>query len=220
MVGGTIHEDTNLLTGVRKNSFVSDGASTEYMLDVESFDNDYVVRVWVNGEEKLGGFRVDATNGKVIFTTAPSEPATTGQDNVVIQFRKTVAGYRERIEKCTIVEIFDNRVFFAGNPDYPNVLWHSSFDNPAYCSDLDYYEEGTDDSAIKSIIAGNNALWVFKEQSQSNTTIFYHNPALDEDYGKIYPSVHSSINTGCVSTGINFNDDICFFSSRIFNNSM
>lgn len=212
--GGTIYEDVNLLTGIRKNSFVADGASKEYVLDVENYDSDYMPKVWINGTEHLGGFTADAANGKIKFTTAPSEPATTGQDNVVIQFRKTVEGYRERIEKCTLAEMFDNRVFFSGNPDYPNVVWHSSLDNPAYCSDLDYYEEGADDSAVKAIISGNNALWAIKEPSQSNTTIFYHNPALDEDYGKLYPSVHSSISTGCVSTGINFNDTICFFSER------
>lgn len=212
--GGTLYEDVNLLTGIRKNSFVADGASKEYVLDVESFDTDYVVRVWINDEEKLGGFTASPDKGIVTFSSAPTVPATTGQDNVVIQFRRTVSGYRERIEKCTLLEVFDNRVFFSGNPDYPNVLWHSSLDNPAYCSDLDYYEEGTDDSAVKAIVTGNNALWVMKEASQTNTTIFYHNPTVDSEYGKIYPSTHSSISTGCISTGVNFNDDICFFSER------
>ena len=212
--GGTIYEDVNLLSGLRKNSFLADGASKEYVLDVESFDSGYMPKVWVNGEEKIGGFTANPENGTITFTTAPTEPATTGQDNVVIQFRRTVDGYRERIEKCTLLEVFDNRVFFSGNPDYPNVLWHSSLDDPTYCSDLDYYEEGSDDSAVKALVTGNNALWVMKEQSQTNTTIFYHNPTIDSDYGKIYPSVHSSISTGCVSTGVNFNDDICFFSER------
>ena len=53
-----------------------------------------------------------------------------------------------------------------------------------------------------------------KEPSQSNTTVFYHNPTVDADYGKIYPSTHSSISTGCATTGVNFNDTICFFSDR------
>lgn len=212
--GGTIFEDVNLLSAYRKNSFCADGASKEYVLDVESYDSDYMVRVWINGEEKLGGFTTNPEAGKVTFTTAPSEPATTGQDNVIIQFKRTVKGYRERIEKCTLIEKFDNRVFFSGNKDYPNVLWHSSLDDPTYCSDLDYYEEGADDSAVKAIVAGNNAIWALKEPSQSNTTIFYHNPTIDSDSGKIYPSVHSSINIGCVASGINFNDTICFFSER------
>ena len=64
------------------------------------------------------------------------------------------------------------------------------------------------------LVAGNNALWVFREPSQENTTVFYHTPTLDAEYGKIYPSSHSSVTTGCVGKAINFNDDIVFFSER------
>ena len=39
-------------------------------------------------------------------------------------------------------------------------------------------------------------------------------PTLDSTYDKIYPSQNGSISLGCVSTGINFNDDIVFFSNR------
>ena len=212
--GGVIYEDVNLLNPVRKNSFCSDGASTEYKLDVENYDSDYKVRVWIDDKEITTGFVANYDSGKVTFTTAPKEPDTPGADNVVIQFKKTIEGYRDRIDKCTLLEVFDNRVFFSGNPDYPNFLWHSSLDNPEYCSDLDYYTEGTNDSRIKSIVSGNNALWALKEPSQNNTTIFYHNPTVDADYGKVYPSVHSSISTGCLTKGINFNDTICFFSDR------
>jgi hypothetical protein len=63
-------------------------------------------------------------------------------------------------------------------------------------------------------VAGNNALWVFREPSDANTTVFYHTPTIDSDYGKIYPSQHSSITIGCVGKAINFNDDIVFFSER------
>ena len=212
--GGTAYEDVNLLTGIRKNSFVGDGVSKDYFVDVESFDLDYEVRVWVNGKELTSGFKTTPSTGKITFTTAPSEPYTVGQDNVIIQFRRTIEGYRDKIDKCTLLEVFDNRVFFAGNPNYPNMLWHCSLEDPTYCSDLDYYPEGISDSAIKAIISGNNALWVMKEPSQTNTTIFYHNPTIDDEVGKVYPSIHSSISTGCVSTGINFNDDIVFFSER------
>ena len=212
--GGTIYEDANLLTGIRKNSFVSDGTSKEYFVDSPNFDSDYKVRVWVNDTEVTNGFSVNASTGKIVFTNAPAEPNTVGQDNVIIQFRKTIAGEREKIEKCTLSEVFDGRVFFAGNPDYQNMLWHCSLDDPTYCSDLDKYPEGTNDSKIKALISGNNALWVMKESSQTNTTIFYHNPTIDDEHGKVYPSIHSSISTGCISTGTNFNDDIVFFSER------
>lgn len=212
--GGEILEDTNLLTGVRKNSFCADGASTEYFVDSPSFDADYKVRVWVNDKELTEGFTIDASTGKITFTTAPTEPDSKGVDNVIIQYRKTIEGYRDKIDKCTLLEVFDNRVFFAGNPDYPNMLWHCSLEDPTYCSDQDGYDEGIDDAAIKALVSGNNALWVMKEPGQSNTTIYYHNPTIDDQLGKVYPSIHSSISTGCVSTGINFNDDIVFLSER------
>ena len=212
--GGTVYEDVNLLSNYRKNSFCADGEAKEYMLDVPSFDNGSTVRVWIDDKEITTGFTADYTTGKITFTTAPKEPDTAGADNVIIQFQKTVEGHRDRIVKCELVEVFDNRVFFSGNPNFKNVLFHCSLNNPSYCSDLDYYEEGTDDSAIRSLIAGNNALWVMKEPSQTNTTIFYHNPPIDSEYGKIYPSTHSSISTGCKTTGRNFNDTICFFSDR------
>ena len=212
--GGKAYEDVNLLTGIRRNSFCADGESKEYYLDTETFDSDYPIKVWIDDKLVTTGYTANSTKGTVTFVMAPSKPGTDGSDNVIIEFRKTIEGYRERIEKCTLVEVFDNRVFFSGNPKYPNKLWHCSLNDPTYCSDLDYYDEGIDDAKIKALISGNNALWVMKEPSQANTTIFYHNPTVDEDYGKVYPSTHSSISTGCISTGKNFNDDIVFLSER------
>lgn len=211
--GGSTNEDVNMLTGVRINTFLGDGESVEYFLDAQDIDDDAQPYITVNGVEEAS-FAVDFVKGKITFTTAPPAPLTDGQDNVSIKFRKTVPGYRNRINNCTLLAVFDNRVFFSGNPDYPNVVWHSSLNDPTYCSDLDYYNEGLDLAPVKAMVPGNNALWVFKEPSQANTTVFYHNPVIDSEYGKIYPSTHSSITTGCVATGINFNDDIVFFSKR------
>lgn len=211
--GGTIYEDVNMLTPLRRNTFVADGTSTAYHLDSTGNDNSSIV-VKVNGSTLASGYTYDHTNGVVTFDTAPSVPDTDGQDNVEITFSKTISGYADRILKCTLLCVFDNRVFFSGNQDYPNVVWHSSLDEPGYVSDLDYYNEGLDVAKVKALVPGNNVLWVFKEPSQANTTIFYHVPTIDAQYGKIYPNSHSGISTGCVSTGINFNDDICFFSDR------
>lgn len=213
---GTTYQDVNLLTGLRKNSFVSDGESTEYQLDTENIDSNYVVTAEIDGITYVQGvdLTVNVTKGTVTFNNAPHKPLTDGQDNVTILFRKTVQGHRDRINKCTLLTMFDNRLFFSGNQDYPNTIFHSSLEDPRYVSDLDYYNEGMDLSPVKALVPGNNALWVFKEPSQANTTVFYHNPVIDSKYGKVYPSVHSSITTGCIATGINFNDDIVFFSDR------
>lgn len=214
--GGTVYEDVNMLTGMRKNTFLSDGGSFVYFLDVRNLDTDFVPQITHNGEAvPEADYTVDYTEGKITFTNyAPDAPLTDGQDNIVVTFKKTVPGYRENILKCNLLQVFDNRVFFSGNPDYPNVVWHCSLNDPSYVSDLDYYREGLDTAAVKGMVAGNNALWVFREPSDANTTVFYHTPTLDEEYGKIYPSTHSSVTTGCIGKAINFNDDIVFFSER------
>ena len=211
--GGTIYEDVNMLTGERINTFLADNAATEFVLDAQNIDTDFAPIVKHN-DAVVTGYTVDYAAGKIKFTKAPSAPQTDGRDNVSVHFRKTVAKYRDTIQKCTLLQVFDNRVFFSGNEEYPNVVWHCSLNNPAYISDLDFYREGMDSAQIKGLVAGNNALWVFREPSQANTTVFYHTPTLDSEYGKIYPSSHSSITTGCVAKAINFNDDIVFFSER------
>lgn len=213
---GTTYQDVNLLTGLRKNLRIGDGKTTVFKLDAENIDSNYVVTAVIDGITYTQGLglSVNVVKGEVTFDVAPPAPTTDGQHNVEILFRKTVPGYRDRINKCTLLTVFDNRIFFSGNQDYPNAVFHSSLEDPRYVSDLDYYNEGTDLSPVKAMVPGNNALWVFKEPSQANTTVFYHNPVVDNTYGKIYPSVHSSINTGCIGTGINFNDDIVFFSDR------
>lgn len=214
--GGTKYEDVNMLSDLRKNSFLGDGTSKEYWLDAQELDMDYHPLVVVNGQwyEEYAVYEVDYEKGKITFQNAPPKPLTDGQDNVVISFKKTVPGYRQRILDCTMLQIFDNRVFFSGDPKYPNVVWHCSLNDPSYVSDLDYYIEGMDTAKVKGMVAGNNALWVFREPSDGNTTVFYHTPSIDDEYGKVYPSVHSSITTGCVGKAINFNDDIVFFSER------
>ena len=211
--GGTIHEDVNMLTGRRINTFLADGSSKVFALDAKNLDKDFKPIVKVD-DVVVTNYTVDYDEGKITFSSIPSAPLTDGQDNVSVEFRKTVDRYRDSILGCTLLQVFDNRVFFSGNKDYPNVVWHCSLNDPSYCSDLDYYREGLDTAAIKGMVAGNNALWVFREPSQANTTVFYHAPTLDADYGKIYPSAHSSVTIGCIGKAINFNDDIIFFSER------
>lgn len=214
--GGTKYEDVNMMSDYRKNSFLADGAAFSFFLDVMNIDNDFVPEVTVDDVVvPQSEYTVNYTEGSITFkNTAPDAPKTDGRDNVVIKFKKAVPQYRKCIENCTMLQVFDNRVFFSGNPEFPNMVWNSSLNDPSYVSDLDYYKEGMDNASVKGLVAGNNALWVFREPSDANTTVFYHTPSIDDEYGKVYPSSHSSITTGCVGKAINFNDDIVFFSER------
>lgn len=223
--GGVAYQDHNMLSAKEQNWFLADGKSTEYMLNDKEITS--VDKVWVEDvlKTKDTDYTVDLVLGKVIFKTAPVEPNTEGQDNVKIEYTKNSQSKIDRIRKCTLLTMFDDRIFFSGNRDYPNYIFHSEYNgitgiaDPRYISDTDYYTEGIDTSAVKAMVAGNNALWVFKEPSQANTSIFYHipNDIYNENVGetqRAYPSTHSSISTGCVGSATNFLDDIVFFSTR------
>lgn len=212
--GGEIYQDVNMLSDYRINTFVGDGKSIDLHLDVP--DCEEIAEVRINGEvvNELESYTQQYISKGVVRLIHPApEPATTGQANIEVKFKKRSTD-RNKIARCTIVETFDNRIFYSGNPEHPNAIWHSGLNDPTYCSDLDRYNEGLDTASVKGMVAGNNALWVFKEPSQANTTIFYHTPTIDSEYGKIYPNTHSNISTGCVGKAINFNDDIVFFSDR------
>ena len=220
--GGETYQDVNLLSLYRWNTFTWDGDKDAIECHLDSPDAVEVSEfkllkdgAWIDVAKTL--YQLDTTSGivKLLGISLDSTNIPSGVECIKIKFKvKDADKLRDKINKCTLLQVFDNRVFFSGNPDFPNMLWHSSLNDPTYCSDLDYYNEGLDTAAVKGMVAGNDALWVFKEPSQANTTAFYHRPISDAEYGKIYPNSHSSISTGCVGKAINFNDDIVFFSDR------
>lgn len=210
--GGTLYQDVNVLTPRRKNSFIGDGTSKDFFLDTVLLDEDEVLVYIDEVLQDASTYSVNRVNGCVTFNEAPEVPLTEGQDNIVIEFSKKGTDYAERIPNCTKNIVFDGRIFFTGNPQFKNAIFHCELENPAYISDLSYYQDGTSDSAVKSFAIGNNLLWVFKEPSQQNDTIFYHTPYTDPERGKIYPKQQGNIAMGCISECINFNDDIVFVS--------
>lgn len=206
--GGQLNEDVNLLTGQRINTFLADGKSTEYFLDSTNINS--INKVTINDKE-ITNYTADLVKGKVIFETAPNEPELMGHDNVAIKFTKVIDGYIDRILNCTIVKVFDNRIFFSGNPNFKNTIFHSSVNVASYISDLDYYQDGIE-TPIKALIVGNNTLWALKDENQNNDTIFYHTPTTDLNYGRIYPSAQGNVSIGCYSDGLNYDDTIVFLS--------
>ena len=207
--GGEMYQDVNVLTGQRINQFLADGTSTEYVLDAIGINS--VDKVVVNDVE-VTNYTVNTATGTVTFTTAPSAPSVSGKDNVNITFTKNIIGYQDRISNCTKALIWDDRIFFTGNPSYPNAIFHCELNDPTYISDLSYYEDGASDSAIKDIVVGSNVLWAFKGKDQNNANVFYHTKGMDDEQGRVYPCVQGNVEIGCSSVAINFLDDIVYLS--------
>lgn len=208
-----VYQAVNCLTPLRRNAFIGDGESVNYQLDSIELDptSEYLMEAEVNSTKMVENidFSVDRKKGIVTFNTAPEKDS-----KVYIICSKKGKDYEERILKCNLLCEFDNRIFFAGNPDYPNAVFHCELNDPRYVRDTAYYTCGMDLSDIKAIIPGNSVLWVLKEINQNSSSLYYLTPTLDSQFDKIYPSVNGSISLGCVSTGINFNDDVVFFSNK------
>ena len=234
--GRKIEQDVNMLTPYRINTFRGDGESTVYCLDATDIDDvepvvkidgvsafegktlvlkntvGYVTEYLYGADDRTNYMSVDRKRGEItILKDSIPLPEVYGADNITIEFKKTIPEYEEKIYGCTIVQEFDNRIFLSGNKAYPNLVFHSSLNNPMYFSDRDVYKDGADDGRIRAMVAGNNALWVFRDTDKGNG-VYYHTAAFDATYGKIYPSSHSSVSIGCVGGAVNFLDDIVFFS--------
>jgi hypothetical protein len=148
------------------------------------------------------GLTVNRTTGAVTFTTAPSD--SEGIDNVIITFAKTVAGYADRIKKCTFLAIFgvgnNLRVFVSGNPDYPNYDWYSGLQDPTYFPDLNYTTIGSESVAIKGYAPHQGVMHIIKEESDFDTNIWTRTIETYTDGTIYFPVRPQNSSVGMVAT--------------------
>lgn len=216
--GGTLYQPVNLLQSKRKNSFLANGTDKNYTLDTNGLDSTEV-EVTVNGINKKEGvdFSVNRMTGVVTFSSAPVAPTTKGQDNVIITFSKTIKDYSLRIRKCLLNCIFDNRIFFSGNSQFPNALFNSMLNDPTYVSDLAYYQDGSDNIPITSLLRVGDSILVIKSDDQQDAVVYYHTPKeikTDEMDETTYPTKQGLAGIGCISMwgAKNFLDEPVFMS--------
>ena len=171
--GGEDYEPLNLLQPAFIEQFyvkAEQSSVTTFQLTFGGLDNTEV-KAWLldgNGDwnlkEEGTDFTVDRRTGVVTFASAPGASPITGEDNVKIQAYRTVAGYADRINHCTIGAMFgvngaNDRLFISGNPDqgvngdgdlytYINCDWFSQQYDPTYFADVWYSKLGSDTSAI------------------------------------------------------------------------
>ena len=195
--GGTVYEAVNLLSPKRTDSFLGNDTDKVYQLSANNLVS--VDKVEVMGSSGWGtlttGYTVDATSGKVTFSEV-HKPIVTGQDNVKITYTKPVPGYADRINKCTIADLYglggSNRVFLSGNPDYKAYDWYSDIFKPNYFPDLNYSIVGTSDTAIMGYQRLGKYQLIVKEDNQQDSTIFQRWGTLN-DNGSVTFSVEQGI---------------------------
>jgi len=221
--GGEDYEPLNLLQPAWIEQFYvkSDQASVKtFQLTFGGLDST-PVKAWLldgNGNWilKTEGthFSVNRSTGQVTFTTAPGASPISGEDNVKIQAYRTVSGYADRINHCTIGAMFGvngagDRLFVSGNPDqgintdgelftYINCDWFSQQYDPTYFADTWYSKLGSDTSAIMGYSIINNYLAAHKDHNELTQSILIREGDLVDDQ-PVFKLINTLQGAGAIS---------------------
>ena len=156
---------------------------------------------------------VDFLKGKITLNI-PTTPQISNRDNIYVTFKHTVEGHAERITKCNFGILFGtngntDRLFLSGNPDYPNIDFHSEADDYTYFGDLNTASMGSDSVAVNGYARlSDGTLVIYKEDNGQEASIFYRTGHDKEYYDKegnidkivgVFPTSAGSIGEGAVS---------------------
>lgn len=210
--GNKSHEPINLATAAYIEQFYVDRThadAKQFQMSFAPLDEDghygTLTRAWVrdlDGEwqekERDTDFTVDAEEGIITFAVAPGfNENFEGEDNVRIKVYRTVEGYADRINHCTIGAMFGingahDRIFISGNPDsgenedgdpytYINCDWWCGMYDPTYWPDLSYNKLGSDTSAIMGYSIINNYLAAHKDYREITQSVIIREGDLVDD---------------------------------------
>ena len=158
------------------------------------------------------------SNKKITLTKIPLAPEDMSYDvsynGVEITCEK--ADESTKIKNCTITALFDNRVFYCGNSDYPSTVWYSQLDDASYVGEYNFFTDGKGQENIKGIMSVADTLMVLKEDSPHESSLYYHSPKDTEDdiIPRIYVGEASLSRLGCIG-GCTVFRDVPLFVSRL-----
>ncbi len=123
------------------------------------------------------------------------------------------------ITGCRRSCLYDGRVFFYGNPKFPNTIYYSSLDsggrmNPAYVGVYNRFDTGVGNNPNKALLPTASYLAVLKEHMGDEGVVhFYFGKNTGEALvPRIYEREAFVGTRGCVSGAITFMDDPVYLS--------
>ena len=149
-----------------------------------------------------------------------NEGEITENDTIIVTATYKDFGTEDAISKCTVACAFDNRVFVAGNPDYPNTVWFSrpiTKDKFLYFGADDWFNDGIGTVPVTGLIPVGDKLLVLKADDVDGTSsVYLHSKYTtgDDIVTKAYPAAQGINGVGCFGACTNFFDDPVFVSRR------
>lgn len=164
---GTLLENVNRLTGLRRVRFSPDGEATEFFLPEKEIDSVTAVE----GTDVT--YTTDTTNGKLTFNSAPEK----GTNTVTVTYKKG-DGARDEVTGMHYSELYngsnDTRVFLYG--DGTNRTIYSGIDGDTGLASADYFPDlyeaaiGDSNTPITALVRHYARLLAFKKDSAWSIT--------------------------------------------------
>lgn len=131
-----------------------------------------------------------------------------------------LSGY-EAVCGCTVAEVFDGRIFFAGNPALPNTVFYTTQRDVGESSSLyigryNYFNDGVGSYNVKCMLAVRDMLAIFKEGDDGSGSIFYHKKVStnQDSVDTIYPVAYVHSGICAVGPCASFLDDPVFITGE------
>ena len=199
----------NLLSSKRKNTLVGNVANSTFTLDSQSIDTNVQVivehetleneelvikkytgkDVFLYDENGSNVGSIDFENSKVKFFI-DTMPPISQESNITITFGCKTEGYAERINNCEFGIMFGvngnpDRLFVAGNDEYPNIDFYSAMDNLTYFEDQNNSSIGSSESKIVGYSRlGDGTLATHKELVNGEASIYYRTGTYNTEYNE------------------------------------
>lgn len=164
---GTLLENVNRLTGLRRVRFSPDGEATEFFLPEKEIDS----VTEVEGTDVT--YTTDTTNGKLTFNSAPAK----GTNTITVTYKKG-DGARSEVTGMHYSELYngsnDTRVFLYG--DGTNRTIYSGIDGDTGLASADYFPDlyeaavGDSNTPITALVRHYARLLAFKKDSAWSIT--------------------------------------------------
>ena len=215
----------NLLNQKFKQTYIADGVTQTYRVTLP-FDS--IVSVFVYGVEypfNYDAAKGEVTIGEMTIGEIPPKPEDKGftetYNGVEITALKRITNvggvYIEDgtfIEGCTVCATYDNRVFFSGNPQAPNLVFWCQLEDPSYFGETGYVQCGVGEAPVTALLSVANSLMVIKADTQQDSSVYYLSPVDTESEGLpiAYTREEGLHGIGCVGPCANFLDDPVFVS--------
>lgn len=180
-------------------------------------DNIYFEKVTYDGvanQLMIATKNDDALFGKTITVTA-----TTREGNFTVN--GATETYQECINHCTKAVEYDGRIFFYGNPKFPNIVWYTQRDlqgvnRAEYVGELNYWQDGAAGAQNVSALATGSVLMMFSRTTDGSGGVFMHTGETSDSNltPRIYPSVYGNTERAPYAACCSFFDDPIYLTSR------